>query len=356
MSTSLQPSGGVYLNRVAGACPAHEVHRLFVDWATAQIVDERVRAVFARMAERSGIEQRWSVLGGEQYRNGDGLAFYGRHAANPTSERMAAYAAEAPGLALEAVGRLGVLGQVTHLIVASCTGFVAPGIDQLIARALDLPAEVERVLIGYMGCYAGITALRTARHVVRSQRDARVLVVTVELCTLHLQPVGDVEKLLAMLQFGDGAAAALVSADPQGLELTGPFSMTLPESQDLITWLIGDHGFAMHLSGEVPGRIAEALADAPVRQRVTGGAPPDSWAVHAGGRSILDAVGRGLELDTAALDHSRAVLARHGNMSSATVLFVLERIMASSARVDHGRAVAFGPGLAVEGLGYRSAP
>jgi predicted naringenin-chalcone synthase len=350
------PFGGAYLNCVAGAHPPHQVHELFVEWATAQVDDPRTARLFARMAERCGIERRWSVLGDEQYRRDEGIAFYGRDAANPTAERMAVYAAEAPGLALEAIGRLGPLGEISHLVVASCTGFVAPGIDQLLARALDLPGSVERVLIGYMGCYAGITALRTARHIVRSQPEARVLVVAVELCTLHLRTVSDIEKLLAMLQFGDGAAAAIVSAEPEGLELTEPVSMTLPDSQNLITWLIGDQGFAMHLSGEVPGRIAEALTDPRVREGVLRGAEPDSWAVHPGGRSILDAVTRGLELDTGALDHSRDVLARHGNMSSATVLFVLERIMASGARVDQGRALAFGPGLAVEGLGYRSAP
>jgi alpha-pyrone synthase len=356
VSTSSQASGGAFLNLVAGAHPPHEVHRLFVDWATAQIEDQRIRKLFARMAERSGIERRWSVLGGASYLRPDGLAFYGVDAANSTGERMEVYASEAPGLALAAVERLGPLGEVTHLVVASCTGFIAPGIDQIVARALGLPGNIERVLIGYMGCYAGITALRTARHIVRSQAEARVLVVTAELCTLHLQPVGDIEKLLAMLQFGDGAAAAIISAEPTGLELTDPFSLALPESHDLITWTIGDHGFAMHLSGEVPGRIAEALAEPLVREQVMGSQPPDSWAVHAGGRSILDAVARGLDLGGDALDPSRAVLAQCGNMSSATVLFVLERIMAGGASIANGRAMAFGPGLAVEGLGYRSAP
>lgn len=355
MSQFRHPFGQAFLNRVAAVHPSHQVHELFVDWATAQIDDPRTARLFARMAERSGIERRWSVLGAEEYRRDEGIAFYGREAANPTAERMAVYAAEAPGLALEAIGKLGALGDITHLVVASCTGFVAPGVDQIVARSLDLPGSVERVLIGYMGCYAGITALRTARHIVRSQPDARVLVVAVELCTLHLRTVNDIEKLLAMLQFGDGAAAAIVSAAPEGLELTEPVSMTLPDSQDLITWLIGDQGFAMHLSGEVPGRIAEALADPGVREGALGGTKPDSWAVHPGGRSILDAVARGLDLADTALDPSRNVLARCGNMSSATVLFVLEQILASGARVDHGRAMAFGPGLAVEGLGYRSA-
>ncbi len=356
MSQPLSESnGGAFLNRVASAYPPHDVHGTFIDWASAQIEEPRARALFARMAERAGISRRWSVLGGEAYRKPQGLAFYGPDATISTGERMAVYAREAPGLALEAIAGLGPLGAISHLVVASCTGFVAPGIDQIIARSLGLPRGVERVLVGFMGCYAGITALRTARHIVRSQPQARVLVVTVELCTLHLQPVTDLEKLLAMLQFGDGAAAAIVSAQPQGFELTDPFALTLPDSDDLITWQIGDHGFAMHLSGEVPGRIAEALAEPDVHREVTGAGEPDSWAVHAGGRSILDAVTRGLGLAGQALDHSRAVLEACGNMSSSTVLFVLERIMAQGARVANGRAIAFGPGLAAEGLGYRSA-
>lgn len=348
-------SSGAFLNRVAGAHPPHDVHGLFVDWALSQIEDERARALFVRMAERAGIGHRWSVLGGDAYLRPDGLAFYGPDARISTGKRMEVYADEAPGLALAAIEKLGPLGKITHLVVASCTGFVAPGIDQLIARSLGLSVTVERVLIGFMGCYAGVTALRSARHIVRSEPQARVLVVTVELCTLHLQPVADIDKLLAMLQFGDGAAAALVSAEPQGLELTDPFALALPESYDLITWHIGDHGFAMHLSGEVPGRIADALADVNLQEAVCGGGAPDSWAVHAGGRSILDAVTRGLGLPKDALAPSRAVLSRCGNMSSSTVLFVLEALMAQGKAITNGRTMAFGPGLAVEGLGYRSA-
>jgi alpha-pyrone synthase len=351
----IQPSGGAYLNRVAGAHPPHEVHGIFVDWACNQIADERTRKIFARMAERAGISQRWSVLGGEAYQRADGLPFYGPDASVSTGDRMSVYAREAPGLALSAISKLGELSSISHIVVASCTGFVAPGIDQLLVRALGLPNTVERVLIGFMGCYAAVTALRTARHIVRSQPEARVLVVTVELCTLHLQPVADLERLLAMLQFGDGAAAAIVSAEPEGLELTDPFAVSLPESADLITWHIGDHGFAMHLSGEVPGRIADALADPAVRRQVIGDREADSWAVHAGGRSILDAVTRGLDLPLDAVDGSRAVLEQCGNMSSSTVMFVLAEILRRCEQIANGRAIAFGPGLAAEGLGYRSA-
>ena len=266
---------------------------------------------------------------------------------------MALYGSAAPELALAAIARLPALGDITHLVVASCTGFVAPGIDQILCTRLGLPSSVERTLIGFMGCYAAITALKTARHIVRSEPAARVLVVTVELSTLHLQPETEIEPLLAMLQFGDGAAAAIVEGDGPGLALQNPFAVGLDESHDLIRWTIGDTGFAMHLSGEVPGRIAAALADPSIRTAMTGGRDPseiDAWAVHAGGRSILDAVEAGLGLSHDALDASRGVLADNGNMSSATLMFALERIMPQHP--GKGVALAFGPGLAAEGLQF----
>jgi predicted naringenin-chalcone synthase len=267
---------------------------------------------------------------------------------------MQAYAREAPRLALAAIGRLGDLGTISHLVVASCTGFVAPGVDQIIARELGLPGSVERTLVGFMGCYAAVAALRLAHHLVRSEPEARVLVVTVELSSLHLQPTADLEALLAQLQFGDGAAAAIVTAEETGLALDRFVAATLPDSADLIRWDIGDEGFIMHLAGAVPNRIAEALADPDTRHALIGDRPIDGWAVHAGGRSVLDAVERSIGLPHDALADSRAVLAANGNMSSATLMFVLERIMAGP-RVENGLAIAFGPGLAAEGFGFRSA-
>jgi predicted naringenin-chalcone synthase len=185
-----------------------------------------------------------------------------------------------------------------------------------------------------------------------------VLVVTVELSTLHLQATHEIEPLLAMLQFGDGAAAALVTsadADARGLMLGAPFAATLPDSEALIRWTITDTGFAMHLDGAVPGRIATALHDPALVATLTDGAPAQDlfWAVHAGGRSILDAVQGALALDGTALAASRAVLSDNGNMSSATLMFVLARLLAAPPAVEQGVALAFGPGLAAEGLRLR---
>ncbi|NIJ38761.1 putative naringenin-chalcone synthase [Sphingopyxis panaciterrae] len=351
------PPPSAWLNALATAAPGHDIHQPFIDWATPRLADERVRAIFARMAARSGIEHRWSVLpptleGGSPVAPG---GFYDVPGLPPTSARMAAYAQHAPDLAMRAIGALGGAfdaGRVTHIVVASCTGFVAPGIDQILARRLHLAPGVERVLIGFMGCYAGITALRTARHIVRSEPDAVVLVVSVELSTLHLSLADTPEPLLAMLQFSDGAAAGIVSADEGGLALGEGRSLALEDSADLIRWDIGDKGFEMILSGEVPGRLREALAAPEVQRDLFGEAgAPRLLAVHAGGRSVLDAVEHALGVPPPALADSRSVLARFGNMSSATIFFVLADMMARGAR-GPGIAIAFGPGLAAEAIRF----
>lgn len=350
------------INAIGCAVPSHDVHEAFIGWAGRQVADERERALFRRMAERSGIAHRWSVLP-PTAEGGSPVARGGFYAAGmpPTSERMRLYARYAPALALQAIEGLrqtlpngGPIEGVTHLVVASCTGFAAPGIDQMIADALGI-AGVERTLVGFMGCYAAVAALRTARHIVRSEPAARVLVVTVEISSLHLQDEHSIERLLMMLQFGDGAAAALVSGQGDGFLMDRPFAVQLPDSAELIRWTIGDTGFLMHLSGEVPGRIQAALRDEDVRAVLLGARRPGeiaNWAVHAGGRSILDAVEHGLALPAEALAAAREVLRRYGNMSSSTLMFILADLLARRVEGD-GVALAFGPGLAAEGFHFR---
>lgn len=350
-----------HIHAIGTAVPAHDVHAPFIAWASSRIADRREQALFRRMAARSGIEHRWSVLprasdGGSPVEAG---GFYAGNRLPSTGRRMAFYAEAAPALALDAIEALKEktpIEGITHLVVASCTGFVAPGVDQIIADRLGLDPGVERTLVGFMGCYAAVSALRVAHHIARSEPQARVLVVTVELSTLHLIETGEIGALLAMLQFADGAAAAIVSAEPSALAIERFFAATLPDSRDLIRWTIGDEGFEMHLSGEVPGRITSALHDPDTRQRILDGRRADelTWAVHAGGRSILDAVESALGLPEDALAPSRSVLRRFGNMSSATLMFVLADLMERPAPSD-GVALAFGPGLAAEGFAFRGA-
>ena len=349
----------VFLNAIGTASPGHDIHNAFIGWAQAQLADPREQKLFARMAERSGIHHRWSVLpktsgGGSPIAPG---GFYDAHPLPPTSARMQQYAHHAPELAMAAITALSEkadLGNITHIVVASCTGFIAPGLDQILARKLGLSPDVERLLIGFMGCYAGVTALRSARHIVRSDPAARVLLVCVELSTLHLQPDTTLEPLLAMLQFSDGAAACLITADETGLRLDTGRSLALPDSADLIRWDIGDMGFAMHLSGQVPARLQAALTDAGANAIFASGPALEDiahFAVHAGGRSILDAVEKGLALPPDALDTSRRVLENYGNMSSVTILFVLADMLDRGVS-GRGIALAFGPGLAAEAIGF----
>ncbi len=351
-----------HINAIGTAVPDHDVHNSFIEWAAKQLPECREQALFRRMAERAGIGHRWSVLpktegGGSPVGIG---GFYGDEGAPSTARRMTVYAEAAPLLALAAISDLSKkvsINGVTHLVVASCTGFIAPGIDQIIAAELGLDAGVERTLVGFMGCYAAVAALRVAYHIIRSEPAARVLVVTVELSTLHLQFTREIEPLLAMLQFGDGAAAALVTSERSGFALLNQFAASLSNSADLIRWTIGDSGFAMQLSGQVPAQIAQALVQGDLRARMLGAASTrsiDAWAVHAGGRSILDSVETALALAPDALDASRAVLARFGNMSSSTLMFVLADLLNDPER-RNGIALAFGPGLAAEGFRFERA-
>ena len=337
------------INAIGTATPDSDVHSTYSNWATQQLAGTREAAVLQRMVARSGINKRYSVMSGADAQLGEG-SFYNNGTAPGTAERMQRYAQHAPDLALKAIGELPDLGKITHIVVASCTGFTAPGIDQVLAKRLGLASDVQRLSIGFMGCYAGVTLLRTAAQIVRAQPDARVLAVSVELCSLHMQETTDLEALLAMGQFADGAAAAIVSASGEGLGLGEAISATLDDSADMITWTITDTGFAMHLSGAVPARLADAFATSDLRAKVGLDADSAAYAVHPGGKSILDAVERGLDLPANALDASRHVLGTFGNMSSASVIFVLAEL--AKKQPAKGIALAFGPGLAMEGLRF----
>ena len=270
---------------------------------------------------------------------------------------MRRYEPDALALALQAVEALDIAGEhhrITHLVVASCTGFTAPSLDLQLGERLGLRRDLARTLVGFMGCSAAVPALRLAQQAVLADPNARVLVVNLELCSLHLQETADIETVLSFLLFGDGCAATLVTADETGIVLHDFRTAVIPDSQDLITWQIGDQGFRMYLSGKVPGRIAQSLRDDLARPddagllRGEGTQAVDLWAIHGGGRTVLDAVEIGLGLDKHALRHSRAILRDYGNMSSATVMFVLARMLAEREKARRGFAMAFGPGMVAE--------
>jgi predicted naringenin-chalcone synthase len=343
-----------FLNRIGTAVPAYDVHDAFVARAGRFLKDDRTLALFHRMADRSQIAHRWSCLscGADTPGRIDEAGFYTLGAFPSTAARMRRFEHEAAPLAIRAVEALN-LGKaaagLTHLITVTCTGFAAPGVDFALMRHFGLDPGIERSSVGFMGCHAAINALKLARHIVRSEPDARVLLVCLELCTLHLQESENLEDVLSFLIFGDGCAAALVTAEPEGLALDSFQALLVPDTEQNISWRIGDAGFDMVLSGQVPAGVAEGLrqgAGAVLR----GAAPEDIalWAIHPGGRSVLDAVEGALRLPPDALATSRAVLRDNGNMSSATVLFVLEAMMQDATLGQRGCAMAFGPGMVAE--------
>jgi alpha-pyrone synthase len=345
-----------FINRIATALPPHDVHEGFLDFGRRMLEDDSRRlALFNRMVERSGISHRYSNL--EPEGDGDAAHFYRPGVFPGTGPRMKLFENFAPPLAMEAAERLLAgedRGRITHLIVTCCTGFFAPGIDLQLVERCGLNPAIERTFVGFMGCYAAINALKLARHIVRSEPEARVLAMNLELCTLHLHETNDLEEILSFLLFGDGCAAALISADQIGARMDSFQAALLPGTAELIRWNIREQGFDMVLSGGVPGAIRSGLAQ--VRSTfLSHEVPIELWAVHPGGRTVLDAVESALELPSTALAVSRGVLRDFGNMSSSTVMFVLDRLMRDAAPGASGCAIAFGPGLVAETMRFRMA-
>jgi predicted naringenin-chalcone synthase len=352
-----------FINRVATAVPPYDIHDTFHVFAQSLFEnDRRSASVFRRMAALSGIEHRYSVLAPHGGGAGDAVnahEFYRPGAFPDTAARMRVFERCSPVLAQAAVERLDLGADrrhITHLLITCCTGFSAPGLDLELVERCRLPGSVERTMVGFMGCYAAINALKLARHIVRSEPRARVLVLNLELCTLHLKETTDLEQVLSFLLFADGCAACLVSAEPHGAALDSFRAELVPDTRELITWHIRDFGFDMVLKGRVPGAIHEALSAR--KSDILRGAPVDSidlWAVHPGGRSVLDAVERAFGLAPAALAASREILRRYGNMSSASVMFVLEALLRTARRGATGCAMSFGPGMIAETMLFRAA-
>jgi len=259
---------------------------------------------------------------------------------------------------------------VTHVVTVSCTGFFAPGPDYLLVRALGLAASTRRLHIGFMGCYGAFPAIRSARDTCLADPDAVVLVVCAELCTLHLRSSSDPDAIVASSVFADGAAAAIITARPapegsRVLDVEALETVLTPVGEGDMAWSIGDSGFDMVLSSYVP-HIVEQHVDEALAALWTDGlrvADIDLWAVHPGGRSIVDRVQNRLGLADHQVAASRKVLREAGNMSSATVLFVMREALTGEGgawsstappRPQRVVAMAFGPGLTVETGSFRS--
>ncbi len=359
-------TGVIRLGPIATAAPA-----CLLDQAASRRVAELLtpadvpRDVLIRLHDRIGIETR-----GVAILNADGsIPLYGI-AAPPgestprtptTSERMRAYAKHAPPLAIaastDAMSAAGTgADRITHLVTASCTGFGAPGFDLGIIAALGLDPAVQRTHVGFMGCHAAVNAIRVATAYARESPTHRVLVTCVEISTVHFHDDSRLDRVISNVLFADGAAALVVGTDDDPSEnasrptLAATGARVIPDSDASMAWHVGDHGFEMTLAADVPDRIGAALgdwvdatlADHELQRNQIGG-----WAIHPGGPRVIDAVARTLGISDQATAPSRAVLREHGNMSSPTLLHILQRL--ESARVPRPWVgLAFGPGLAGE--------
>ena len=328
--------------------------------------DARRARALGMLYRRSGVETRNTVvLKADQGTLQERVPFYpaasGPKDRGPTTgQRMARYEAEAPPLA-EAAARRALedastaVDAITHLVTVSCTGFFSPGLDAALIDALGMPRTVHRTHVGFMGCHGALNGLRVAASQA-GEAEARVLLCAVELCSLHFAYGWNSEMVVANTLFADGAAAVVgtpvKNSATSGWSVQAQGTFLMPESGDAMSWRIGDHGFRMTLSAEVPqlilthlgGWLRDWLKHQGLRVDEVG-----SWAVHPGGPRILDAVEDALALENGMLDVSRDVLRGHGNMSSPTVLFVLERLRKAGAALPCV-ALAFGPGLVVEAM------
>jgi predicted naringenin-chalcone synthase len=340
-----------YLHHIAIQEPAHGYEQDFIrermkDWSAETKTKRLIHAIY----QRSGIERRGSVLA--DFKNDVVPELYGEQTPG-TGARNAIYARHARTMAVQAAEKA-IAGMdpadVTHVIYVSCTGFANPGPDYHIIRDLGLRHDTQRYTLGFMGCYAAFPALRMAAQFCEADPRAVVLVVCLELCTLHMQIDDKPDNILANSLFADGCAAAVVSArtpEGAGFALRGFESALLPSGEADMAWDIGDEGFNIVLSSYVPGIIGANVRALVVGMLQRHGGPRiDHWAVHPGGRSILDKVQQSLELPPHALAVPRAVLSRHGNMSSTTILYVLREMLATHRGMTC--AMAFGPGLTVE--------
>ncbi len=317
----------------------------------------------------SGVRKRHMVFGPDTVRDAhDGTRLSGSpflptgtpgDRGPTTGERLRHYTEHAGPLAVaaadQALARSGIeAGRISHLVTVSCTGFRAPGVDIEIIKRLGLDPAVRRTNIGFMGCHGALNGLRVARAFVEADPAACVLLTAVELCSLHYNYTWEPQRMVANALFADGAAAVVgiaeSAAPPDAWRLVGDGARLFPDCEDAMTWIVGDHNFEMSLSRRVPELIARELrpwletwlAEFGVLLRET-----TSWAIHPGGPRILSAVQEALGLEAEALVASRGVLADYGNMSSPTVLFILERLQSFGA-ARPCVALAFGPGLAAE--------
>ncbi|MEJ6981060.1 type III polyketide synthase [Pedobacter sp. P351] len=319
-----------------------------------------------KLYEVSGIEYRHSVINDFGEKRGNYSFFGNGEMMEPfptTEKRSTLFELCAKNLALTAIQNLldstsFPQQKITHIITVSCTGMYAPGLDIDIIDSLKLNNTIERTCINFMGCYGAFNALKTADYICRAAPSAKVLIVDIELCTLHFQRESTLENWVANSLFADGAAAVLIEAEQhrstnKGFRLKTFFNTLVTEAKDEMAWRIGDTGFQMHLSSHIAKNIGKKIKDVTASLLEKSGydrSEISQLAIHPGGRRILEVCEDMLELPEEALQHSYDVLKQYGNMSSVTILFVLQKLLKATEPGEKTMSFAFGPGLTVESM------
>jgi predicted naringenin-chalcone synthase len=308
----------------------------------------------------SGINSRHSVLNDFNFDDPSKFTFFPNNLdLNPfpsTKQRMKIFQETAPALAISAIENCLASSpyqakEITHVILVSCTGMYAPGVELEIIEKLGLKDTVERYCIHFMGCYAAFTAIKMADRFCDSDPDAKILIVSVELCTIHFQKEYNEDNLLANALFGDGAAAALVSADPQGIKIKSYQSNLVREGEGDMAWHIGDYGFEMKLSKYIPGLLEKGIGALKEKmEKKFNLSNIKNFAIHPGGKLILKKVEESFGILPEQNQHAHDVLGKFGNMSSATILFVLDSMLNNPGQQGDTLAMGFGPGLTLETL------
>lgn len=311
--------------------------------------------------QQSGIKQRYSVIA-DYSRPAEDWKFYPQtenlEPFPSLEQRMMVFNKQAPLLSVDAIrdclNHVRDTRKITHLITVSCTGMSAPGLDLQILDLMDLEKDISRTSVNFMGCYAAIHAMKMADAICKADKHAQVLIVCTELCTLHFQREATSDNITSSLLFGDGSAAILIVGNEnehKGLHIDNFYSEVIPKGKRDMAWELSSNGFLMTLSGYVPDLIEEdfeKIVDRALQKESGSKQEVSHWCIHPGGKRILEAIHKSLGFTNGQLSASYKVLNEFGNLSSASILFVLREILYEKKEIRKLFGAAFGPGLTIE--------
>jgi len=316
-------------------------------------IPEEFQARVNRMYDNSWIDQRYSAIRDFTHSNGEPILLKSKTEEASTTDRMKIFYDVAPTMCEEAIRSImdeAALQTITHLITVSCTGLAAPGLEITLLEQLKLPTNITRLGVNFMGCYAGFHALKLAKAICADQESAQVLIVDVELCTLHFQNKFTMDNVASTLLFADGVAAILVNNEEDNslFKLESFYTEVALNGKKDMAWHIGPTGFQMTLSSYIPTILGEHIEPL-LHNAIEHPYEIAHWAIHPGGKKILQEFEKALDLAENDLEVSYEILRQYGNMSSVTIFYILKEMRKNiSAKGQKVFAAGFGPGLTIE--------